>query len=186
MGDDTINENILLTYKDRLKVGSLIEAKGELEPFRDSGNFGQFSSKDFMRSKGIFASLFLKTSPKILDLNYNKFFYIKNNVVEKLNNINSWALKKQNADFVNTVFFAKNFMDDGYKDKVEDLGLSHILAVSGMHIGIIYLFLCGFLSIFPINYKIRIFFFLFDNHILYLPNGDEIFCIKGVFNYFFC
>lgn len=184
MGDDTINENILLTYKDRLKVGSLIEAKGELEPFRDSGNFGQFSSKDFMRSKGIFASLFLKTSPKILDLNYNKFFYIKNNVVEKLNNINSWALKKQNADFVNTVFLLKTLWMMVIKIRWKISTFTYF-GCFRMHIGIIYLFLCGFLSIFPINYKIRIFFF-FDNHILYLPNGDEIFCIKGVFNYFFC
>lgn len=60
-------------------------------------------------------------------------------------------LNKENADFATSVILSKNF-DDG--DNIRNLGLSHILVVSGLHIDLIIIFIIFFLNGVGIDYKI--------------------------------
>lgn len=65
------------------------------------------------------------------------------------------------------IFLANNY-DTAFENDIREIGLSHILAVSGLHIGIIYLILSKILVILPIKRIFReviILFLYFYIHI---------------------
>ena len=60
------------------------------------------------------------------------------------------SLSYENSDIMKRIFLANNY-DTAFENDIREIGLSHILAVSGLHIGIIYLILSKILIILKLN-----------------------------------
>ena len=65
-------------------------------------------------------------------------------------NVFDTSLSSENSDIMKRIFLANNY-DTAFENDIREIGLSHILAVSGLHIGIIYLILSKILIILPIK-----------------------------------
>ena len=65
-------------------------------------------------------------------------------------NIFDKTLSSENSNIMKRIFLANSY-DTDFENDIREVGLSHILAVSGLHIGIIYLILTRILVILPIR-----------------------------------
>jgi competence protein ComEC len=142
--------NIMIFFQQdsiskQLDEGTTILFSRPLEEIRNSGNPGAFDYKDYCRSQGIYFTVYLSSA------NYLVLPGTKSNVVDKaLLQIRNWVLT-QISIFVpgkKEAGFAKALLI-GYKDELDKelisdyskTGAVHIIAISGLHLGIIFLLL---------------------------------------------
>ncbi len=161
------SNNIRMTVKvDRtLKYGYIVKNKY---------NFLMNSSEGFFEGDKIDASFHIKTLNKNSDFeNYlirsNIYHSIKPNEIFSVNQgkgISSLRTKLINrvrnlfnddaGGFINSVLLGyKNDLNPALKEAFSSTGTAHFLAISGLHTGIIYLFLVFLLYIFPIPKNIK-------------------------------
>lgn len=144
---DIENENsyILLTNKGKIrvtsyqhneKVGNRIEVELLITEISDKSYQEDFSYKDYLYSKGIYY-----TAKEINIINSNECFYF-NSIKYNLLSFYKDKLSIESYQYVSALVFADNVFSDTLKDCYSMLGISHILAVSGMHIMLLYGILC--------------------------------------------
>ncbi|MDE7401880.1 MAG: ComEC/Rec2 family competence protein [Muribaculaceae bacterium] len=142
------------------QVGDLIESRGTLKPISSISDKIPEGYITHLASKGIHHQ-FLSNSHKI-------------EVVDHRNSLSSWGfairlklesiidksnLSRNTRDFLCTVLLGdREYLDQNLKESFANAGVSHILALSGMHVAIIATMLMVLL--FPLNlfgkYRIRI------------------------------
>jgi len=123
-------ENIKVTYYGKLdlEIGDVVIAKGNLE--LPSGNtvFNLFNYKLYLMSNKIYYILKLDSVEKIGD---NFLYKIKNNIYKKVENLKS-------SNYIKTfVLGDKSDLDNNIKLIYQENGISHLLAISGMHISLL-------------------------------------------------
>ncbi len=143
-----------------LHYGDMIIFKSELKKINNNGNPYEFDYKKFMNNKGIFFIAFInKNRYKILA--HNKAPGIKQfalNIRQKLINI----YKKHHIK--GQAFAILSALTLGYRDALNadtkqmfaNTGAMHILAVSGLHVGIIYIILLNLLAFMNKNQSLMI------------------------------
>ncbi len=133
-----------------LKYGDKIIFKGYLNEIKNSGNPKEFNYKDFMANKGIFYTSYAKK---------DEFCIIEHN---RGNFLKGFALKTRAklldiySDFKisGRKYGVLSALTLGYRDAVDNktrqmfanTGAMHILAVSGLHVGIIFMILNSLLA----------------------------------------
>lgn len=124
---------VLLSTKDKLKPGMIIDLKGRLSIPQDKSNRGGFSYKDYLKFKEI---NFIINSD---DVTINKqkrnirfyIFLYQEYFTEKLQK--SIGLQSR---FVESIFFGKvNSLDEKEVDTWRKMGILHLQAVSGSQVG---------------------------------------------------
>ena len=126
-------------FEDNLKLGDLISVAGELEEPERNRVFNGFDYKKYLYNKHIF---YLMNANKIsiMEKNSGLLFYFKNLVMDRINSIS-----KSKVYIMTFILGDKSFIDNEVKESYQDNGISHLFAVSGMHIslfaGIILFFL---------------------------------------------
>ncbi|WP_352420057.1 DNA internalization-related competence protein ComEC/Rec2 [Proteiniborus sp.] len=156
-----LEEKILLNYYDKeiLDVGYKIRVKGRLLLPRENTNPGLFNYRLYLQTKDIHttlnsdsSSLYIiskdKTSQKqILRLKFQ----------EKIISILKNTLDEKNSRIMSSIILGQDsFLDEETGTRFRELGLSHILAVSGLHIGIIYLFIAKILKLLGTDKKFSV------------------------------
>ncbi|MDO5718555.1 MAG: DNA internalization-related competence protein ComEC/Rec2 [Tissierellia bacterium] len=141
--------------KEKIEPGSHFKSNVKIEQIRDAGNPGLFSYKDYLRIRGIYAKL----SSNEREIKINKVdlplgLKFRNKVLNYINNEMNRGLNKENSSFMNSVMTGKSDLSQVDRDSIRQLGLSHIMAISGLHMGIISLFLIYFLRFFKIDLNI--------------------------------
>lgn len=149
---------LLFTNEKRFEIGDIIKVSGKLTEIRSNGNPRLFDYKKFNLKNKIFSNVYSNDVRKIGEkqsLKRSFYFYVKNVFDNSLSVENSNIMKK---------IFLSNSFDTDFENDVREIGLSHILAVSGLHIGIIYIVLSKILIFLPFKRIFReliILFFIF-------------------------
>lgn len=167
-----IKQRILVRVESEknIKIGDRIVFRGSLNLPDENMNPKQFNYRNYLKSKNIyFTSNSLKNTIKE---NETTFFYkLKSGFYTYVENLFDKNLSKNNSSFAKSVVLAKTEYIDDEIQSFREVGISHILAVSGLHIGIIIFFIYKVLKtlgldknkIFIINIFILIFYlFLID------------------------
>jgi len=111
--------------KKNIKLGIKITLNGNLEKVKNNTNFNLFNYKKYLLSKKIYWT-FKANKYKIIINKVSKKYEIKNLIIKRIN-------KSINKEYLNMFILGKNNLDE-MKDIYQKIGISHIFAVSGMHI----------------------------------------------------
>lgn len=161
------NINFEFHSKEQFVEGDFVNVKAVVEEVSGENNFKTFNRSKYLKSKNIFYSLDIKNIKKIGHRNRLKYS-LRHAISEYYkHNLNSLSYK-----FVNYMFLGYQGEDQIFTD-IKDLGLSHILAVSGLHISIL-IALLDYLGVYlGFNKKIYsiflILFLIFYGYIINFP-----------------
>ncbi|MBR4830701.1 MAG: DNA internalization-related competence protein ComEC/Rec2 [Bacilli bacterium] len=110
-----------------LEYGDHIKLKGEYTSISENTNFNMFNYKKYLYSKKIYYQ-FNASNIKLIKRNNNILFTIKNLMVKRIEKYHS---KKYLYVFL---LSNKNFLEDNLYSSYKNLGLVHLICISGMHI----------------------------------------------------
>jgi len=152
------SEKMLLKYKgkDKFSYGDRIIFEGNIKSFESIRNPGDFNYSLYYKSKGINQQLVTQKG-KIISKNQNNFILMQLYKTKiRIKSIIYSSLPKEEASLLYGIITGdKNNLDDETKENYSKAGLSHILSVSGLHIGFIVLFLTGVLNLFHVKDKLK-------------------------------
>lgn len=155
--DLNINENtiIYLDKKQNLNTNTIINIKGTVSEISSSKNFLLFNYKNYLRSKKVYSTIFSTNRAIIIKQNYSFFNKITNSFKMYTLNLFSSKLNNKNAEIILSIILGDvDYLDDEFYDNIKNIGLAHIFAVSGLHIGLLYASLLKFFKL--IGFKRRI------------------------------
>ena len=114
-------------YEENLKLGILIKCTGEFNlPEEKTNDFG-FSYKDYLYREDIFYTVKIKDF-KVIDNNESLYYKMKNNIYKNIKGLKS-------EKYLRTFLLGdKSLLDDKTEESYRTLGISHLFAISGMHI----------------------------------------------------
>ncbi len=111
-------------------LGDTIKVFGTFEVAPSNTVFNLFNYRNYLLSKNI---KYISKNPKtkLIKKNKNIMYLMKNKI---FNHINKLSTKSYLFSFV---LGDNSYMDDGLKSNIRNLGISHLFAVSGMHVALI-------------------------------------------------
>ena len=144
-------EKALLTIigeKD-LKLGSKIDLKVTPKLPKENRNPGLFNYKQYLKGKKIYTLMTVDDyNLKSIDNSDIPFRYrLKEKSIETIDGLFKSYLNEENNSLITSIILGESdYLDEENVKLYRDMGLSHILAVSGLHIGIISSFLMFVIS----------------------------------------
>lgn len=114
-----------------LKEGDMVEVRGRPEKIRSYNNFRSFNKSKYYKSKKIFYEI-KKAKVQVIGHKARWKYEIKSYMTEIID-IN---LSKQGASLVKSMLLASDKSDE-ITESFTNLGLAHILAISGLHLSIL-------------------------------------------------
>ncbi|MDY6065008.1 MAG: DNA internalization-related competence protein ComEC/Rec2 [Finegoldia sp.] len=189
--------NLSLLYKDynnlKLEVGDKIDIDGRFSKIMANGNPFMFNYKNYLLKDGITGIIKVKVDPKVKGKSDYLLLKIRKKVLDEIEyKSDKYINDENNSNIIKSIFTGKNVNIESYNELIRDLGISHVFAVSGLHIMIIYsIFLLGG-KIFSIDRKISSFFalsFIFIyGYVIGWPASIQrafiMLCMVEVSNYF--
>ena len=159
-----------------------VTVTGHAEDFRPAENPGQFDASSYYPSVGCIA--YIRTDSLLINRQPNAFFRFLENARSRIAKQLNLLFPKETVGLpIALMLGEKNGFDGEQKELYVQFGLAHILAVSGLHIGILSEFLL-FLFLFPFPRKpaeILTFLILLCYGALC---GFPVSCIRAVFTFF--
>ena len=119
-----LNEIIVYYYDEfKYKIGDTIKVEGTIKEIEPNTNFNLFNYQKYMLSKRIIHKI---ESKKIILIKENKniLYKIKNKIKERT----------EKHKYFSLFIIGKNNLDNEIKDSFKINGISHLFAISGMHI----------------------------------------------------
>ncbi len=126
-------------------LGDTIKLSGEYKLVDNNTVFNLFNYKKYLLSKGIKYS-FTANEIKKISSNTNILYFLKNKIKNYLNTFKS-------RNYLNAFLLSENNIDDLYKKSFQSNGISHLFAISGMHITVFTLIINKLLSLLIKNKK---------------------------------
>ena len=151
------NTKILLNVKSsnsNIKYGNKIKINGNLEDASIAKNEGNFNYKEYLKTKGIYKIITAKISDiKIIkEDNVNFIFKIVNDIKNKIKENSKKILPEEEANFLIGILVGdKQELDKDIQENFKNSSLSHILAISGMHVSYLIDIICFILLKFKIS-----------------------------------
>ena len=127
-----VNKKVKLEYGDKIKI------KGEFQEPQSSRNYKGFDYKQYLKTKKIYGSIKV-VDVKILDKNKaNKIMQLSNSIFLKIqDNIKNTYDEKIYPIISGIMLGYTEEIDENTKQNFSTSNISHVLAVSGMHISYI-------------------------------------------------
>lgn len=145
------NVMIYLTNNPKLQIGNKINVYGEIIKFKPATNLGQFDESKYNKINRIDYKVYAK-KVEILNYHYNYFHQGLYEIKMRLIAVYSKILSEKNAGIVTAMLLGeKSMLDTQIKDLYQQNGISHILAISGLHVSLIGLTLYKVLKIIGLN-----------------------------------
>ncbi|MBR2241185.1 MAG: ComEC family DNA internalization-related competence protein [Clostridia bacterium] len=143
------DKNILLRIKktkdykaEKLEYGDLISITGKLEKPSKRKNYKGYDYSEYLKIKNIY--FICNTNIKDVQVLKKNSLFVVNVWITKLRNrlkLNLFKILPKNIANIAIAFLLgdSNFIEEGQKQIFSDASLSHILAISGMHVSYIIL-----------------------------------------------
>jgi len=135
-------EKVLVNYYSDINVsyGDYIYVYGVFKKPKENGNFNLFNYKRYLLSNKI---NYVVTASKIIVIkkNDNVFYTLKNNLLRKIENAN-----KSKGYILAFLYADKSLIEKDVYTKYQKIGVSHLFAVSGMHVSLISIVLLKLLN----------------------------------------
>lgn len=129
---------VYLEYKGILKYGDLIYIKGKFQEPDVARNFKGFNYKDYLKTLKIYGTVKGETIQIINKQQNNIILTTLNNIFLKIKNGIETNLDKNTSSILLGVLLGyTDDIDEEIKENFSESNISHILAVSGMHISYI-------------------------------------------------
>ncbi len=137
---------ILFYYEEPLRIGEKIEIEASLNKGSLPLNENGFNERLYYKTKNLQGKFYIKNLEKIsFKKNIKDDF---RNRIEKT----SLLLNKKNGELFKSILLSDGSISED-KEEFLNLGLAHIFAVSGLHIGLIFLFISKALFFLPKKIK---------------------------------
>ncbi|MEG0509026.1 MAG: DNA internalization-related competence protein ComEC/Rec2 [Eubacterium sp.] len=140
-----------------LKIRNQVCFKGKITAPAGRRNPGGFDYALYLKAQGVSGQVFLKNS-KILEIVGEE----KTGSIDKIHQVLAKTcdtfLKSDESGLVKGLLFGSKDVTREVKDNFRNAGVSHILAVSGLHVGYVYALVLFVLGFFKVKKKSQIFF----------------------------
>ena len=140
--------------EDSYNYGDFIHICGRFQIPRSYKNHGTFYYYNYLKSQKIYGNInadqikFIKNKKLISKLFYNLNFMIN----KKISN----SFKREESSILKALILGnKDDLSDGLKSSIKENGLSHIIAISGMHVECIIIVVQSILNIFTKDKKLK-------------------------------
>ena len=138
----------VLVYENQqttLKIGYKVKATGSYAPLEEASNPGQFDQKAYYEARGI-GMVLKKAKLTVIEAKENLFFQklseLRSFLAQNLENITG----KEEAALLKAMLLGeKSGLKKEQKELYQSGGISHILAISGLHISLVGMLLYRFL-----------------------------------------
>lgn len=150
---EVFNEKTILSTRENFEIGDVVEFSGELREMRENTNPKLFNYRNFYINKSIFSGIFSEDVRKV-GTSGDVFLILKRHFNNFVENTFNKSLSIQNSDIMKRIFLGTKY-DLEFEENVREIGISHILAVSGLHIGIIYFLFTFIFKFLPISKLLR-------------------------------
>lgn len=135
-------EKVLVNYYSDINVsyGDYIYVYGVFKKPKENGNFNLFNYKRYLLSNKI---NYVVTASKItiIKKNDNIFYTLKNNLLKRIESAN-----KSKGYILAFLYADKSLIEKDVYTKYQKIGVSHLFAVSGMHVSLISIVLLKLLN----------------------------------------
>ncbi len=131
----------IIVYTDKschLSYGDVIQISGTFSKGAKSRNYKGFSYRDYLKQSKIYGSVYVK-NPQVLGHKkgvFEKIFVLKTKLYEVLDNLYK---ENENAFLKGILLGDSNELDDEIKENFKSSSMSHVLAISGMHVSYVML-----------------------------------------------
>ena len=155
-------EKVLLTVigeKD-LKLGSTILFRTIPKLPMENTNPGLFNYRLYLQSKKVYTLMSVDgRAIEDIDLSSRTFKYrLKENTISRIETLFKPYLNDENNSLITSIILGdSSYLEESNKELYRDMGLAHVLAVSGLHIGIITSFLMFIISRLGVKLKTNVF-----------------------------
>lgn len=123
------DENELKVLKN-LNLGIKLRVEGNIENPKSNTIPNTFNYKKYLKSKNIYKVMSVENY-KVINYKTNIIYTIKNKIIKK---VDKYKSKRYISAFI---LGDKKYLDDEVKNRYQELGVSHIFAISGMHVSLI-------------------------------------------------
>lgn len=138
-------EYVIVYTNSTLTPGDKIKVEGESVIIKEESYKNGFNYKKYLKSKKIYNVYYNPSINKVK--HYNNISYLRYKIINYYQN----RLDTDTASYLNTLLFGYNNLDQGSKDGIKNIGISHLFAISGFHIMLIYKIISFILSKFIKN-----------------------------------
>ncbi len=157
---DTKDEKILVNFYNQseedninLSTGSVIEADCLILMPSVKRNPGGFDYSMYLKTKSIYA--YAEASNAVFIERQTTFFSVLYDIRESLSDVMSKYMDNQNASVAKSIIFGCDDLDEFTLEDFRVVGIAHMLAVSGLHTGILFMVLSYILNLFKADKRTR-------------------------------
>lgn len=144
----------LMKTSKTFKIGDIINVRSKVYKPYTNGNPYMFNYKFYLLKNNIYGDLYPNSDPKLIGTSTSNLIKIRRITLDYIANKFDYNFDKTSSKILKSIFTGYNFLDENYKDDMKSLGISHVFAISGLHILIIYGTINKLLSLFNVNRKI--------------------------------
>ncbi|SEP92859.1 competence protein ComEC [Myroides profundi] len=154
VGDTVCSNKIALYFNERqdsLRVGDVISYYGRVGSIQQPKNLGQFDYRKYMQGKGIFIQSYVGDYFVVGHEVHWRYEILKlrRSLINKIYLDNS-ALHENTKGLIMALLLGeKSYIDTTVLNQFKEVGVMHVLAISGLHVGLIYLVLARGLFFLP-------------------------------------
>ena len=171
----------LLIYTSQdcdLQYGDIVQISGEFSKGDVARNYKGFSYRNYLKQSKIYGSLYSK-EPKIMGHQSNcmsQIYKIKNKLYQVLDNL----YKEDTNAFLKGILLGDSSeLDDEIKDNFKNSSMSHVLAISGMHVSYVILGIQVILDKFVNRRKLKNYMILLMLAFFVLITGAAPSCMRA-------
>lgn len=135
---------VLLTEKRSFTTNSIIRIQANVEVIKNKGNPGEFDIEHYYAGKGIYYTAFLSEKEGVRMVKTAEIAFLQQveKLQEKWGNTFDSFLKEDESSLAKALILGdKKYIESDVKKDFSRSGAMHLLAVSGLHVGIIYMIL---------------------------------------------